>query len=310
MQIFSSLQTASAPDAYLAIGAFDGVHRGHRLLLERMCAAARAADAPAAVLTFHPHPRLVLGADPDFRYLSTIDERLDQFRGFGLDAAILQPFDADFASLSASDFADRLVRDLGVRALWVGEGFAFGNQREGDISFLEQYGRQRGFTVEVVPPLTLDGEPVSSSRIRKALGAGDVESAATSLGRPYMLSGEVTHGDRRGRTLGTPTANIAPAAHIMIPANGIYATRVWAAGEWRGSVTNVGVRPTFAAEQLEAPLVEAHLFDFEGDLYGQTVRLEFTRRLRDELRFSDREALRSQIRDDILAARRIWEEQR
>jgi riboflavin kinase / FMN adenylyltransferase len=310
MQVLLSLDEAKLQRAFLAIGTFDGVHNGHRQLLEQMVAAAHTADAPSVVLTFSPHPRLVLGKDPAFRYLTTIEERLALFDQLGLTATILQTFNADLARLSAANFTDGLVRSVGLQSLWVGDGFALGGGREGNISFLQGYGVRRGFSLHVVPPYSMDGEPVSSSRIRKALAAGDVETGAKWLGRRFGFTGEVVHGDGRGHQLGTPTANVVPPPQVMIPANGIYATRAMAGGVWRGSVTNVGVRPTFYNDNLTEPLVETYLFDFDGDLYGQSLRLEFTRRLRDEVRFKDRDALHTQIQADIRIARMIWEAER
>jgi riboflavin kinase / FMN adenylyltransferase len=309
MQVYPSLQEATLQGAHLAIGTFDGVHCGHRFLLDQMVSAARTASAPSAVMTFFPHPRLILGADPDYRYLTTIEERLALLETAGVDAVIQQPFDAGFAQLTAIEFTNRLVRSLGIRSLWVGEGFALGKRREGDISFLQRQGNLRGFKVQTVPPLIMEGEPVSSSRIRKALMAGDVDMAARWLGRRFGFQGEVAHGDGRGHQLGTPTANIVPPPLVMVPANGIYATRVKVGGQWHGSVTNVGIRPTFVESIPAEPMVEAYLFDFDGDLYGQRVEVEFTRRLREEQRFDEVDALRHQIQADIRIARQIWEDE-
>jgi riboflavin kinase / FMN adenylyltransferase len=309
MQTFSSIETAQVRGAYLAIGSFDGVHLGHRSLLDAMTRAAHIAGAPAAVITFFPHPRLVLGNDATFRYLTTIEDRLCLFAQLEMDAAIVQPFDLALANLSAVEFMERILRHIHPAALWVGDGFTLGHQREGDIPFLRKFGRRVGFAVQVVPPLALLDAPVSSSRIRTALTAGDVKTASVLMGRRYSLTGEVIHGDGRGKLLGTPTANLLPPPLSMIPANGIYATRSMVQDKWHGSVTNIGVRPSFVTSHPKESTIETYLLDFQESVYGKNMRLEFTYRLRDELRFAKLSALQAQIQEDIVNARRIWEEQ-
>jgi riboflavin kinase / FMN adenylyltransferase len=310
MQTFSSLEAAQLKNTYLSIGSFDGVHRGHQALLGAMIDSARIAGASPAVVTFFPHPRLVLGREGSFRYLATIEDRIALFGKLGLENVIVQPFDLALANTSAHDFLARLQNHLQPASVWVGEGFTLGRGREGDIPFVRAFGQPAGFSLHVIPPLEMEGANVSSSRIRTALAAGDVETAAALLGRRYALAGEVVHGDGRGKLLGTPTANLQPPALSMIPADGIYATRTLVQGEWHGSVTNIGTRPTFVTSHPPISAIETYILDFHQNLYGETMRLEFSRRLRDEVRFEALIDLQEQIKIDITDARRIWEDQR
>ncbi len=297
--------------AYLAVGSFDGVHRGHRNLLGQMLQSAQEDHAPALAVTLFPHPRSIAAIHPDaeaFRYLTTLEERRALLESIGLDAVITQPFDAAFSHLRASEFLGSLKDHFGMRALWCGPGFTFGFQREGNIPYLAQQSVPMGFMAYIIPPLMDGGEPVSSSRIRRALAEGDLESAAQLLGRPFALSGRVVHGAGRGRSLGYPTANLSPWPEIVVPARGIYATFARLPDGRRESVTSIGVRPTFAAGGMPETIIETHLLDFEGDLYESSLQLEFRARLRDEQRFESAAALRGQIRRDIEQARVILQE--
>ncbi|MBN1439193.1 MAG: riboflavin biosynthesis protein RibF [Anaerolineales bacterium] len=312
MQYFESIDGAALQGAYLAPGSFDGLHRGHRRLLDRMLEAAARAGAPPAVLTFFPHPRAVLrppGEPAAIRYLMPLEERLALLRTLPLEALILQPFDAAFSRIGAAEFLRMLQTRLGLRGLWCGPSFAVGCRREGDVAYLTGQSGAFGFALHVVPPLEHRGRPVSSSWIREALAQGDLRLAADLLGRRFTLSGTVVHGAGRGRCLGMPTANIALRPEIVIPAYGVYATRAETAGARHPAVTSVGLRPTFVNASVHAATVETHLLDFDGDLYGSDLRVEFVERLREERKFADADSLRRQMASDAARARGLLREE-
>jgi riboflavin kinase/FMN adenylyltransferase len=290
----------------LTIGAFDGVHRGHQALIGDMARRAHAAGRAAVVLTFYPHPSVVLrGRRPAF-YISTPEEKAEQLSTLGVDAVVTHPFNQDVANITAADFVTRLVEHARLSELWCGADFALGHNRQGDVPFLRAEGERRGFTVNVVDPVLIDGEIISSSRIRQALRDGAVEAVARYLGRPFRLPGAVVEGAGRGRSLGIPTANLAIWEERAFPAVGVYACRAHHAGGVHPAVANIGYRPTFdGSETRTRPTIEAHLLDFSGDLYGATIALEFVARLRAEMKFPGIEALVAQIRRDIAEARQI-----
>ncbi|MBN2392580.1 MAG: riboflavin biosynthesis protein RibF [Anaerolineae bacterium] len=284
----------------LTIGAFDGVHRGHRALIRWMVAGARQAGMQAVVLTFDPLPHLVLGHGTNGA-LSTLEERLDYMRPLGLDGAVVLPFDRQTAVIPATDFVTWLVEKLALAGLWVGPDFALGHNHEGNIPFLETMGARLGFVVyQFGETLCWDGRSVRSSRIRHALKAGNLDQANDCLGHTYRLSGVVEHGQQRGRVIGFPTANLRIPENRLLPANGIYICRVYVRGEPFDAIVNVGTRPTF---DHYPPTVEAHLLDFSRDIYDEPLQLDFLHRLREELRFSSVEALVAQIRRDEADAR-------
>lgn len=285
---------------YLAIGAFDGVHLGHQAVLCNMVAAARAAGVRTAVLTFFPHPSRFLRHESGPYYLATLEERVRLLASLGLDLIITHPFNDEVRQTRAADFVEQLRRHLDMRQLWGGD-FAFGYKREGDIPFLRRLGAERGFTVESVQSMVaVSGERVSSSRVRHGLLAGDIADVTACLGRPFQVSGEVVYGDQRGRTIGFPTANLAVWKELLLPANGVYATYAWVGAQRYLAATNVGIRPTVNGGHVT---VEAHLLDFAGDLYGQTLRLEFISHIRPEKRFSGLPELQTQIQADVTAIR-------
>jgi riboflavin kinase/FMN adenylyltransferase len=305
MQHVTSLEElALARPGVVTIGAFDGVHRGHQALIGQMVAAAHATDRAAIVLTFFPHPSVVLrGRRPSF-YLSSSEEKAEYLAELGVDVTVTHPFNLAVSQIRASEFVDRLVKFARLSELWCGADFALGHNREGTVEFLQAEGEQRGFRVHIMEPVLIDGEVISSTRIRQTLRDGAVEQAARYLGRPFRVTGQVVEGAKRGRLLGIPTANLSVSEEMATPAVGVYACRASAPG-WHGNaVINIGFRPTFDGGEAR-PTVEAHLLDFSGDLYGQTVSLDFIARLRPEIKFSGVEALLAQIQQDIVQARRL-----
>lgn len=290
----------------LTIGNFDGVHRGHRALIDATRARATELGAPCAVLTFDPAPRDVLRPANGIPRIQSLERKLVHLARAGADAVVIQPFDHALAALEPAAFArERLGRDLGIRALVVGHDFRFGRGRSGTADVLRE---ALGVPVDEIPALTdppaSTGEPalpVSSSRIRDALGRGDVALAALLLGRPHELVGTVVAGDRRGRTIGFPTANLVPEGGL-VPPNGVYAVRVAIDGVPVPGVANLGVRPTFDGQGVR---LEVHLLSFDADLYGRVLIVELVDRIRDERRFDGIDALVAQIRADAESARRI-----
>ena len=300
--ILNALEDIQLPGAWLTIGSFDGVHRGHQELIRSLVRGAHQVGSPAVVLTFYPHPVVVLRRLSGPYYLTPPDERSTLLKELGVDAVFTLAFDLQMAAISAEDFMTRVYAHLSPQQLWVGYNFALGRNRQGDVPALRLFGERLGYQLNVVAPVVVDGEIVSSTLLRQLLLAGEVEHAARGLGRYYALTGEIIHGDGRGRGLGIPTANLTIWPDQIIPANGIYACWAWVDGKRWAAVTNVGVRPTF--EGNGNPLrIEAHLLDFDQDVYGKQLRLEFVARQREERRYSTIEALMEQIVLDIKEAR-------
>ena len=280
----------------VAIGSFDGVHRGHQALLRRMVSRAHEEGMRAAALTFFPHPRRVLHTLPPRFYLTTLDDRVRLLAEQGVDLIITHPFDDEVRHIRAADFVDQLLSTLDMKELW-GGNFALGYQREGDVPFLRHQGELKGFTVEtLVEPVLYDGEIISSRRVRAALEAGEMGEVTACLGRYFCVRGPVVKGDQRGRTIGFPTANVAVWDELLLPTNGVYATYIWIGEARHLAATNVGVRPTVDGMKLT---VEAHILDFDADIYGEDVRLEFVRRVRPEMKFAGLDALKAQIAADV-----------
>lgn len=308
MQLASSLSELSlASPAVVTIGAFDGVHRGHQALIGGLVAHARATGRVAIAITFSPHPSVFLrGRQPSF-YLTTPDEKAGILAALGVDVLVTHRFDAAFAAITAAEYVEQLVRYARMAELWCGADFALGHNREGNVAYLRAAGERLGFTVHVQTPIQLDGEIISSTRIRQCLRDGAVEQAAHLLGRPFRLSGQVVEGARRGRAIGIPTANLAIAEEHAIPAVGVYACRAdIPQASSLPAVTNIGYRPTFNSTEPKLT-VETHLLNFTGDLYGARVALDFIARLRPEMKFAGVEALVAQIHSDIRTARRLLE---
>lgn len=306
MRHYSSLEGVYLQDTWLTIGTFDGVHRGHQEIVRRLAAGAHASGCQAAVLTFYPHPAVVLGKRTAPFYLTTPEERAALLGACGAGVVITYPFDARLAATSAHDFMADLVTHLGVRHLLVGVDFALGKDREGNVERLAEIGEELGYRVEIMPPVEIDGTLVSSSRVRAALAAGDMQLAANLLGRPFQVNGVVVPGDGRGHTIGVPTANLNMWEERAFPKSGVYVCRALLEGRAWGAVANVGVRPTFE-QGTNTPRVEAHLLDFELDLYGRILYIDFLERLRDEQRFPNIPALVEQIQRDIAQARQYFQ---
>lgn len=286
----------------VCIGAFDGLHPGHRALVRHTVDRARALGLSAVALTFEPLPREFFAPDDPPPRLLLPRDRIEGLFALGVDQVGLLRFNRKLSSLGAGEFAERVLQQrVSAREVWVGPEFRFGKGRAGDIAFLRQAGAELGFEAHEIAPVHVDGERVSSTRIRAALQAGDFEHAETLLGRPYAITGRVVHGGKLGRTLGFPTANLRFGGKR--PAfGGVFATWVHVGGARHASVSSLGTRPTVDGVEL---LLEAHLFDFDGDLYGRRIEVEFVAKLRDEHRFSDLDTLTEQMRRDAEQARAI-----
>jgi riboflavin kinase/FMN adenylyltransferase len=301
MRTIHSIEAAGPDqDVVLTIGSFDGVHRGHQHLLRALIQRARETQRLSAALTFHPHPRAALQADPQPTYLSTPDERAAVMADLGLDLLVLLPFSHELAQTSAHDFVAMLYDWLRMRELWVGADFALGRGREGDTARLASLAEKLGFALRVVRPLYAGCEPISSTRIRALLAEGNMAETSRLLGRHYAIAGSVVHGAQRGRTLGVRTANLRIAPNRTAPPDGVYAVWGLIGGQRWPAVANLGIRPSFDAGER---LIEVHLLDYAGDLYGNTLTVEFVSYLRPEMRFADPQALVAQIQVDIRRAR-------
>lgn len=288
----------------VTVGMFDGVHRGHKALFARVFDDARTLGAGSAVVTFDPHPLVVLAPSKAPCVLTTLDQRLGLFEQCGFDIALVLPFDDELARLDPEAFTRAaLVDDLQVRKVIVGEDFRFGHKRAGDIGTLRALGERFGFEAEAIGLVGDEGEKISSTDIRRLLTERDVRAAEALLGHPFRLAGEVVHGDERGRTLGFPTANLAPDPRACLPGLGIYAGWWVSEGDRLPGVINVGVRPTFKTD--DPPLAEIHLFDVTPDLYGAHGEIEFTAFLRPEEKFDGADALVAQMHEDAKQARDV-----
>jgi len=286
-------------ETVLTIGVFDGVHLGHQHLLQQLTQLAQPDRLPA-VITFTNHPITVLRPGTQVRYITTPEQRTRLLKAQGIPLVVGLEFTAEDSQVTARDFAALLVETLGMKGLVMGPGAAVGQNREGDINYLRQLGPQLGFWVEEAQPLVLDGSPVQSRRIREAIAWGEVAAGARLLGRTFSLTGKVVVGDRRGRDLGFPTANLDIAPEMIIPGDGIYATWAIIDGVRHPSATSIGVRPTFGPGER---LVEAYVMDFDADLYGSRLCIEFVRKLRDQENFSSVDSLVDQINRDVADSR-------
>ncbi|MSP11593.1 MAG: bifunctional riboflavin kinase/FAD synthetase [Chloroflexi bacterium] len=302
MQVVTSLQKYYATqDSVVTIGTFDGFHRGHLKLVNKVIERARRADRQAVMVTLHPHPRKVLTPDKDLPILMTLEEKLAALAEIGLDTVVVFAFTPETLRLSAEAFCALLTNHLQMRELWVGPDFALGYKRQGDIPTLRKIGETMGFTVGMVPELELGGVTVRSSRVREALSQGNLPEVTYLLGRPYAARGTIITGARRGRDLGFPTANLQLAPEKCLPPNGIYVVKTLLENSIYAGVANVGVRPTFDNGER---LVEVYLLDFNRDIYGQEIEVQFIEYLREERKYTRLADLIAQIHLDVLQGRR------
>jgi riboflavin kinase/FMN adenylyltransferase len=307
MEVIQGWTKLAIPGAVATIGVFDGVHLGHQVLIRGVAERARALDLRSVAITFHPHPRSVVAPELPWEYICSLEERIARISELGVDLLIVLRFSPELAATPAEEFVARLVDHVPLRELHVGSGFVLGRGREGNVARLAALGHRWGFTVHTVPPVCLDGRPVSSTQIRQLVQAGRVDEAQRWLGRPFSLRGEVVAGDGRGRLLGFPTANLHLHPRQLLPADGVYAVRVRLPAvasclELQPALAYVGRRPTFGPGER---VVELHLLDFQGDLLGYELRADFVRRLRPDRTFPNAEALARQMAQDAAAARAL-----
>lgn len=302
MQVFRTIPDRATTSTVLAIGNFDGLHLGHRALLDRLTAKARELALPAAVMTFEPHPRELFTPEQAPARLTSLREKLSLIEACGVDRAYVCHFTPRLAALAADEFVERLlVRGLAVRHLIIGDDFRFGRGRGGDFATLQQAGVEHNFGVEAMHTVDVDGERVSSSRVREVLAEGDLEHAARLLGRPYNISGRVVHGDKIGRRIGWPTANIQ-LKRKRVALTGVFAVTVSGIDKRHlPGAASLGVRPTLG-NGLKAVL-EVHLLDFDREIYGEHLTVHFLHKMRDEMKFASLDALSAQIARDVDATR-------
>jgi len=304
MQHYWSLEGVQLQKSWLTIGSFDGVHLGHQEIIRQLVGEAHSRGSLAVALTFFPHPALVLGKRNEPYYLTTPQQRAEILGDSGVDVVITYPFELETAQLSAREFISLIHRHLQFEGLCVGHDFALGKNREGNMEKLTRLGEEYGYQVKLIEPVTNGDMIVSSSRIRAKILAGEIERAGQLLGRYYRIKGKVVPGDGRGKTIGIPTANLETWAEQAIPKSGVYAGRIKVRTQDYGAVINIGVRPTFELSEV-LPRVEAHILDFQGEIYGEEIALDFISRLRDERRFENIESLVGQIQLDISRAKQL-----
>lgn len=304
MQQYDSVQAAHLDRSWVTIGTFDGVHLGHQKIIRGLVDQAHKNGRQAVVVTFHPHPKLVLGGENKPFYLTLPEKRVQIFENLGVDVVIIHPFTRQVAKESAETFIIRLNKHLGMEKLWVGYDFALGKNREGNAQKLRQLGNVHEYELHQVSPYRLDGKVVSSSFIRRLLRDGSVQEASRYLGRLFALKGVVEGGDKRGKGLGFPTANLDVPQEMTRVKPGVYACYVGVRGDQKKAVTNIGFRPTFG-DQIDIPLVETHILDFSGDLYGEELEIRFHTFLREERKFASIPELKGQIREDVKRAGEI-----
>ena len=303
MQHYRSLEEVTLPNSWVTVGVFDGVHRGHQQIIEKLTAGAHANGVPAVVLTFDPHPAAVLGRG-QIKLLTLPGERARLLGERGVDVVITHPFDRNLANVTAFDFMKMLKTHLGLNHMVVGYDASVGKNREGNAARLAEIGSELGYGVETVSALSDESGVISSTEIRKLVTVGNVTEAARLLGHPYRLQGLVAHGDQRGRKIGFPTANLNYAREKVIPAGGIYACWAEVRGAKHKAAVNIGTNPTFTPEN-QTMHVEAYLLDFDQEIYDEIMTLDFVSRLRDELKYDSVHALVEQIRKDVEQTREL-----
>jgi len=306
MRLFHGTDNAEiARPTVLTLGVFDGLHLGHQLIMKTVVDRAKEAGAIPTVITFEPHPRAVLHPESAPPLLQTFDQKIEALGVLGIEQTIVIRFDKAFSAIRAEEFLREVVANrLQAKAVYLGRGFAFGHNREGDIKLLRSVSERLGFFADEVSEVRLRGRRIGSTRIRGLLQQGQVNLARRMLGRPYGVEGEVVRGASRGATLGFPTANLHPQNRV-IPRGGVYVTATLIDGQWRRSVTNIGTRPTFG-DTMESS-VETYVLDWSGDLYGDVLRVRFLHRLRNEKKFSSIDELKTQIDRDVARAHKYFE---
>ncbi|MFZ2196921.1 MAG: bifunctional riboflavin kinase/FAD synthetase [Thermodesulfovibrionales bacterium] len=286
----------------ITLGNFDGLHLGHQELIRKIILRAEETGGLSMVVTFRPHPLKILAPEKCPPLISIYEEKIELLEKLGIDVLVKIPFTLDFSAMEPRDFVKNILVDLlGAKEIFVGYNYRFGKGRKGNILMLRDLGSELGFIVREVEQVSLNGEVISSTRIRQLLINGEVEHAARLLGRPYALCGIVVKGDGRGRGLGFPTANIV-SRHSIIPSNGVYAVRLFVRDKYYNGIVNIGMRPTFDAKSMA---IEVHIFDFDEDIYGEELTLYFAGKIREERKFSSAEALINQINSDINSAKNL-----
>jgi riboflavin kinase / FMN adenylyltransferase len=305
MRVYHQISEFSSPCHPVAtVGVFDGVHLGHMEIINWLRDSARKKECESVIITFEPHPRLVLPHKGEIRLLQTMEEKLARFELAGIDIVLVIPFTTEFAKISPHDFIKNILVDtLKVSHVITGYDHFFGQNRQGDFDMLSKLGKQYNFTVDELPMVSVSSNTVSSSSVRRALLDGDVSLAASMLGYAYTITGEVVSGNKIGRNIGYPTANIQPNNHFkLIPGQGVYASLVQCGGETYKGMTNIGFRPTIDADHLT---IEVNIFDFNSDIYNQEITLSFIDRIRDEKRFGSLGELQQQLATDKLTAGKL-----
>ena len=294
-------------DTVLTMGMFDGVHRGHRQIIDQINSLAEKHGLESCLLTFWPHPRMVLQQDSDISLLTTQEEKMQQLAETGLSNVYVKEFDREFAGLSSEQFVrDFLVQKLQVKILVIGHDHHFGKNREGDFAALQQLSNQYNFEVIQLEAIVEDDRPISSTKIRKALIQADLDYANEALGYRYLITGNVIHGDKIGRTMGYPTVNLQIESYKLLPMDGVYGVRIHLNNEPHYGLMNIGNRPTFSGMEKR---VEVYILDYDGDLYEQKIQVELCRRIRNEMKFESKEALSAQIQQDEIEFRNFLKNQ-
>jgi riboflavin kinase/FMN adenylyltransferase len=304
VQHYTSLDGVNIQNTWLTIGSFDGVHLGHQQLIRELNSHAHQAGSKSCVLTFHPHPSVILRGRTGAFYLTTPTEKVELLDELGTDIVVTHPFTYEISQSTAREYVTYLMDHLGFRQLWLGYDFALGKGREGNVSYLKQLGGELGYHVHVIEPVMSDGSTISSSQIRKLIIDGNIVEANKWLGRLYQVVGEVVHGDGRGKGIGIPTANLETGDEKLIPGAGVYACRAYIFDDLWPAAVNIGTRPTFESTDQRSH-VEAHILDYSSDLYTQKIAVEFIARLRGEERFQSVEDLIRQVQLDINHTREI-----
>lgn len=306
MKVYRGLEEFEKLDnAVMTTGTFDGVHQGHRKILDRLMEVAKKSNGESVLLTFFPHPRMVLQPESDLKLINTIDEKIELLRKEGIDHLIIQPFTKEFSRTTSLEFVrDILVNQIGTKKLVIGYDHHFGRNREGSFDHLKEFGPIYGFEVEEISVQDVDNVNVSSTKVRKALEEGEVHVAANYLGHSFFIKGEVVHGKKIGRELGYPTANLKiENPYKLIPGNGIYAVRVRRGDDLYEGMLNIGIRPTIGVSQTIS--VEVNLFDFNEEIYGERLTVHFIKRIRCEKKFDSKDALIAEMQKDKVKAQQL-----